>query len=70
MLEPRMSESTRAWLERIQAIPMNAAHRAHARAEFEHAEATAERLLGFVGRLRRAVWMFRRTVAVRRQRLG
>ncbi len=69
MLEPRMSASPRAWLERLQALPINSAERAHARDEFERAEASAETVLGIVARFRHAVTVFRRMFAVRRQRL-
>lgn len=68
MLEPRLSPSTRVWLERLQALPIDAADRTHACAEFERAEASAERLLALVDRLRLLV--LRRTFAARRQRLG
>ena len=70
MVEPKMSPSTRVCLERIQALPINAARRSEARSEFERAEASIEALLAIVGRLRQGVAAFRRTFAVRRQRLG
>ena len=70
MLEPRMSPLTRAWLERLQALPINAAERAGARAEFERAEATVGKLLAIVDRLRQTIMGLRQTFAGRRQRLG
>lgn len=70
MREPRMSASTRACLERIQALPINAADRSEARTEFERAEASIEALLAIVQRFRHGVTAFLRTFAVRRQRHG
>lgn len=69
MLEPRMTPATRAWLERLQALPINPADRGHARAEFLRAEAAAENVVGFAARVRNAVTALRRAFAVRR-RLG
>ena len=70
MREPRISPSTRSWLERLQALPINAADRVHARAEFERAEASVGFLMKIVERFRHAATTFRRMFAVRRQRLG
>jgi hypothetical protein len=68
MLEPRMSPSTRVWLERLQAMPINEARRSDARIEFERAELSAARLLAIVDRLR--LLILRQTFATRRHRLG
>ena len=68
MLEPRMTPSTRVLLKRLQSLPINAAHRSHAREEFERAEASAARLLAIVDRLR--LLILRQTFVARRQRLG
>jgi hypothetical protein len=68
MLEPRMSPSTRVWLERLQAMPINEAHRSDARNEFERAELSAARLLSVVDRLR--LLILRQTFATRRHRLS
>ena len=70
MREPRISPSTRAWLERLQALPINAAERTHARDEFVRAEASIGVLFTIVEGFRHAVTTFRRIFAVRRQRLG
>lgn len=70
MLEPHVSPLTRAWLERIQALPINASDREHARAEFERAEASAEWVVRIAERLRRAVEGLRRSFTVRRHRHG
>jgi hypothetical protein len=70
MLEPHVSPLTRAWLERIQAMPINASDQEHARAEFERAEAWAERVLRIAERWRRAVWGLRRSFLLRHQRHG
>jgi hypothetical protein len=70
MREPRLSPSSRAWLERLQALPIPSADRAQVRTEFVRAEATVGVLLAIVERLRNAVTAFRRSFAVRRQRLG
>jgi hypothetical protein len=68
MFEPRISPSTRVWLERLQAMPINEAHRSDARAEFERAEVSVVRLLAIVDRLR--LLLLRQTFAARRQRLS
>ena len=68
MLEPNVSPLTRAWLERIQALPINAADRAQARAEFERAEASAGMLLRIIQRFRREVSALRRLFRFPRHR--
>ena len=70
MLEPRITPATRAWLERLQALPINPAERGDARAEFLRAEAAADNVVGFAARLRNALTGIRRAFAVRRRRLG
>lgn len=70
MLEPNVSPLTRAWLERIQALPINASDQEQARTEFERAEASAERMLRIAERLRRVVERLRRSFAVRHHRHG
>ena len=67
-LEPNASPLTRAWLERIQALPINAAGRAQARAEFERAEASTGMLLWIVERFRREVSALRRLFVFRGHR--
>ena len=70
MREPRISPSSRAWLERLQALPINAAERTHARAEFVRAEASVGFLMTIFEGFRHAATTLRRTFAVLRQRLG
>ena len=70
MREPRISPSSRAWLERLQALPINPADRVHARAEFVRAEASVGFLMTIVEGFRHAMTSFRRMFVVRRQRLG
>lgn len=70
MLEPRMSPATRAWLERLRALPINPTDRALARTEFLRAEASAEKVVSMMARVRHAVMAMRKIFAVRRQRLG
>lgn len=69
MLEPRMSHSTGAWLERLQALPLNRADHCQAHAEFLRAERAVENVVGLAG-FRRAAAALRRAFALRRQRLG
>jgi hypothetical protein len=67
-LEPNVSPLTCAWLERIQALPINAPGRAQARAEFERAEASTGRLLRIVERFSRALSALRRLFVFRGHR--
>ena len=70
MVAPKMSSSTRAYLERIDALPINAAGRSQARVEFEHAEVSATRVLSIVDRLLQWLLTARHETVARRQRLG
>ena len=70
MFEPKISPSTRAYLERIDALPINAAGRSQARVEFEHAEVSATRLVGLVDRMLEWLLTARQASGTRRQRLG
>ena len=70
MVESKVSRSTRARLERIHTLPINAAHRAEAHGEFERAEVSVTRLLAIVDRLLEWLLTARQPSATRRQRLG
>ena len=55
MRKPNPSPSIRTGLQRIDALAVSAAERASARAEFERAEAFADRLATLVRRVKTAV---------------
>lgn len=67
MLEPRVNPATRIWLERLQALPINAADREQARAEFERAEASTEAMLGIGQRFRGTLAAWFRDFAPRKR---
>jgi len=70
MAEPNRSHTNRVCLERVQALPINAASRSEARREFERAEAWVTRLLAIVDRLLEWMLTARHTSVTRRQRVG
>jgi hypothetical protein len=70
MPELKISPQNRAAWGRIQALPINAAHRDHALAELERAEASVARLIAAADRLQHSLQALRRTFVPRRQRLG
>jgi hypothetical protein len=69
MKRPSSAADTKL-LRRIETLPVNAAHRARAAAEYRHAEAAADRLAGALARFADAIRALRRSAAYRQHRHG
>lgn len=69
MRNPRLSPSTRNGMKRIDSMAISSAERAVARAEFERAEAFADRIVAAVDHVKTALTGAAVTLQTRRQRL-